>query len=36
MIAGPLMSPMMVLNRGVLTFPLFLSKFTNFMSCLKL
>jgi hypothetical protein len=36
MIAGPLMSPTMVLNRGVLTVPLFLSRFTNVMSCLKL
>ena len=29
MIAGPLMSPTMVLNRGVITVPVFLSKFTN-------
>jgi hypothetical protein len=36
MIAGPLMSPMMVLNRRVLTVPLFLSRFTNLISCLKL
>jgi hypothetical protein len=36
MIAGPLMSSMMILNRGVLIVPLFLSRFTNLMSWLKL
>ena len=36
MIAGPLMSPMMVLIWWILTFPLFLSRITELMSWLKL
>src|SRR5215472_10471582 len=35
-IAGPLMSPMMVLIHEIFTFPLFLSRFAELMSWLKL